>query len=555
MMRILVMQTTRMGDVIQTSPLVSGIRARHPDAEISMMVRRMGKAVAERIPDISEVLVYDEDEMFINLGAQDSDRLLKAYERAEAYINMIRERRFDVAYNCTHSIASAMLLKLAGVPEVIGAHLSDDWQFVLRGPWTNYFFTSVFHREHNDLNLCDMTRRFVPNAPPQAALVFDVRDEDRAFAAELLERHGINTKDFLVCMQLGASEENKRWAESHFAALARMLADRRNAKIVQLGVQEEERFGKIFEQHAPGLAVPLFGKTNLPQLAAVLEQANLLVTNDTGTMHVAAAVGCPIVLVSVGYVHFRETGPYGPGHIAIERRRAIIGRADGVPGGLDERTLILPEHVYRAIEVTLDGPKANLEENVDSIDLFRSEFAPDGCLEWYPLLRRPLRRKDFIRAAYRAMWLDYLASHADANTEHASLERLFSHFTPPDEGTVEVWRDELCAAFAALAGMAQRGIDQSQRLIQALEKKRIREAQDIVPALTALDEEMRLHAELNDACRPIVHIAKFERDNLEGANPVVLAQTTLQIYRDCQARARLMNLKVGLAASISARVF
>ena len=297
-MRILVVQATRMGDVIQTTPLIRTLRRQHPNAHIAVMVRRMGVPVLERNPDVNDVLVYDEDEMFIHCRAHDSDRLVKAYEKAEEYIAALRNGRFDVAYNCTHSISSAMLLKLADVPRVVGAHLSDDWQFVLRGGWTNYFFTSVFHREYNALNLCDITGRFA-DAEPSRELVFDVTEDDRARADTILREHGIADNAFLVCMQLGASEENKRWAPQRFAELAAMLAHERDAKIALLGVPEEAGLGEIFERHAPGVAAHLYGKTSLHAVAAMLQRARFLVTNDTGTMHIAAAVRCPVVLVSV----------------------------------------------------------------------------------------------------------------------------------------------------------------------------------------------------------------------------------------------------------------
>ena len=77
-MRILVDQTTRMGDVLQTSPLIRAIKEKHPDAHITLLVRKMGKIIAERHPDVDDVLIYDEDAMFLHLRAQDSDRLLQA---------------------------------------------------------------------------------------------------------------------------------------------------------------------------------------------------------------------------------------------------------------------------------------------------------------------------------------------------------------------------------------------------------------------------------------------------------------------------------------------
>lgn len=561
-MRILVLQTTRMGDVLQTSPLIRGIRERYPEAHIAVLVRRMGRAVAERHPDVNEVIEYEEDELFLDLRANDSDRLLHAYELADNRIRALREARFDLAYNVTHSIASAMLLRLAEIPHVIGAHLSDEGQFVLRGAWTNYFFTSIFHREYNDLNLCDITRHFEPGADRTTAprLILDVRDEDRAAVDTLLDRVHVPRDAFLVCMQLGASEENKRWSEAHFARLAQLLRERYEAVILLVGIRDEAYLGEAFVRSAPGLAIPLFGQTSLPQLAALLERARVLVTNDTGTMHVAAAVDCPVALVSVGHVHYRETGPYGAGHCAVEWRRDNLGTGHEVPGGLEERDLVQPEHVFQAVECVLRFRETGRIESVEDrpelapVDLYLTGFAPDGCLEYYPLLRRPMTQRDFTRCAYRLMWLDHLAEKGGARAENESIEKLLRCYNGPEPAEVRVWEKELDADFDGLAQLARRGLTATERLLEHLRSGgRMAKAKELVAELMSLDEEMRIYSELHPPCRPLIGIARFERDNLEGADPFVLARTTLDIYRACFARARLMRRKCKRIAEIHIR--
>lgn len=551
MKRILVIQTTRMGDVLQTSPLIRQIRRMHPEAHIALMVRAMGKTIAERHPDVDEVILYNEDDLFQDMRSGDSNRLLHAYQSADERIRNLQEAGFDMAYNVTHSIASAMLLKLTAIPEVTGAHLSDDWQFILRGPWTTYFFTSVFSREYNDLNLCDIFRHFAPSAPPCQQLLFEIRDEDRAFAEALFRDHGIGPDDFVVCFQLGASAAGKRWAEGRFAELARLLAACRNARILLLGVKEEALLGETFNRYAPDLAVPLFGKTTIPQAAAILERAAILVTNDTGTMHLAAAVGCPITLVSVGHVHYRETGPYGVGHCAIEWRRRSLGRSDFVPGGEAEREQITAEQVYRAVTLTLDAPREGplqqweVSPELETVDLYVSRFAPDGCLEFYPVLRRPMTQQDFLRIAYRAMWLDHLKGGADPRSERESIALMLRHYNGPELDAFKHWQQELSAIFEGLAALSQRGQKITGKLLDDLEKKKgMKRAQTHVAELMALDEEARIYSEIHPPARPLILIARYERDNLEGADPLVLARTTRDIYRACYQRAFLTAQKI-----------
>lgn len=539
-MRILVVQATRMGDVIQTTPLIRTLRKQHPAAHIAVMVRRMGVPVLQRNPDVNDVLVYDEDDMFLHCRANDSDRLVQAYEKAEEYIGMLRNGAYDVAYNCTHSISSAMLLKLAGIPRVIGAHLSDDWQFVLRGGWTNYFFTSVFHREYNALNLCDITGRFA-EADPSNELVFDVTDGDRANADAILREHGIGEGDFLVCMQLGASEENKRWAPHRFAELAQRLAATRNARIALLGVREESGLGEQFEHHAPGLAAHLYGKTSLHTVAAILQRATLLVTNDTGTMHIAAAVGCPVVLVSVGHVHFRETGPYGAGHIALERRRASLGRSDMVPGASDEPTFITADHVERAVALAL-GEDYDSGAHDPEVEVFQSAFAPDGFLEWYPVAHPELAWRDALRTIYRAMWIDRL-SGLSPHAESDALRRIVRAYGAPDPDVLNTWSTNIATAFEGLAALARRGLTVTDELIGVLGRKQWDRAKSLVSVLIGLDDEMRVYGEIHNATKPLVIIARYERENLEGADPMRLAQTTRRIYEECASRCDAMIAK------------
>lgn len=553
-MQILIIQTTRLGDVIQTTPLIHMVRQKHPDAHITLMVRRMGVPVAERNSDIDDIIVYDEDELYRRLHARDSNQLLEAYQIADERIRSLRTGKFDLCYNVTHSVSSAMLVKMAEIPEVYGAHLGDDWQFILRGNWTTYFFTSVFSREYNDLNLCDIIRNIVEGAPPSRALHLALQDDDRAFAADLLAQHGVREGDFVACFQLGASQDDKRWSAENFAALARLLKERDNAKIFLLGVESEQPLGDRFEAIAPGTATHLFGKTSVAQVAALLERATVLVTNDTGTMHIAAAVNCPITLVSVGNVHYRETGPYGPGHCAIEARRADLGRSDYVPEGLEERQRIRADQVLAAIDYTLacarGGPLPVLEDGgpLESVDLFATRFAPDGCLEYYPAIRRPLGERDFMRIAYRAMWLAHLARAEDAEAEAQSLDAMLARYEGPGADTVSAWAAEIGAHFEELARIADRGMAITEQLLQALGgRPDLERAKSLVAQLMAIDEEARVFSEVNPPCRPLILMARFERDNLDGADPRVLAQTTLEIYRACQARARLMVEKIGRA--------
>jgi ADP-heptose:LPS heptosyltransferase len=534
---------TRMGDVLQTSPLVRALRTRHPNAHITAMIRRMGKPIAERNPDINDVIEYEEDETYLDLKSEDADRLLKAYNDADAIVQRLKAGHYEIAYNCTHSLCSAMLFKLAGIPEVIGAHLSDDWRYVWRGRGPNYFITSVLHRDANDLNICDSFRYFMETPPATQGLVMKIDDKARVETKAMLAQHGIGAQDFVVCFQLGASDRDKRWPEERFAQLAKLLIEKYNARIILLGVESEAPLGKKFEEFAPEAAVHLFGKTSIAQVAAILERSRALVTNDTGTMHIAAAMHCPIVLLSVGYVHFRETGPYGAGHCAIEIRRDDAGRSDMRGRDTAGGSGILAEHALRAVDllmtVTPGGiPTLDDDATLSHVDMYWSGFAPDGCLQWYPVIRRPAADADIIRMAYRPMWLDYFDPRRDRQNELESIRQIAARYDLSDDAAFWTNTQEALNGLAEICG---RGARMTRELMSMLSGKgSMRHAQTRARELMALDEDTRVYAELNRACKPLVAIARFERDNMEGADPALLAKTTLTIYENTRERARAL---------------
>jgi hypothetical protein len=324
------------------------------------------------------------------------------------------------------------------------------------------------------------------------------------------------------------------------------LTDNLGARILLVGVQGEAHLGNAFERCAPGRATHLFGKTNIPQLGAILERSRVLVTNDTGTMHIAAAVGCPIVLLSVGYVHFRETGPYGAGHYAVERRRVDLGRSDLRHNEDDPDQGIRAADIYPLVSrVITDDPSIDLQLDGKDVDVFVSEFAPDGCLVWYPAVPRPIAEADVLRMAYRALWMEFLSGTRDEDRERATMEASLSRYCHTDGSLIESRIAEIRQAFGRLAEKARQGAGRAGDLIVLLEQGRsMRQAKRMVDELTSLDEEIRVFAEVNGACRPLVASARYARDNLEGADPRALADATLDIYRELAYRACAMEEKL-----------
>lgn len=148
-------------------------------------------------------------------------------------------------------------------------------------------------------------------------------EENMRFARALLDEEaasqGISSqcKGF-VAMQLGASEARRQWPAAHFAAVGDRLWREAGLCPVLLGSPAEAPLAAAYAQAAQGPHLSAVGRTNIPQLAALLCQCRLLITNDTGTMHLAAGLGIPCLAIFLATAQPWDTGPYLPGCCCLE---------------------------------------------------------------------------------------------------------------------------------------------------------------------------------------------------------------------------------------------
>jgi hypothetical protein len=174
-----------------------------------------------------------------------------------------------------------------------------------------------------------------------------------------------------------------------------------SARVLLFGQAGEEPLNQRISSHIPR-SVNLAGKTGLGELAGALKRCQVLVTNDTGTQHVAAAVGTRVVVVSVGPVFFRETGPYGEGHLVFQARMPCAPcsfHVSCLKPVCKERISAL--HVYKALVRLLRGEPGMPPDLPDEVSCYRSGFDEDGYLEFSNPTPTPEDRK--LRA-YKGFW-------------------------------------------------------------------------------------------------------------------------------------------------------
>jgi heptosyltransferase-2 len=300
--RILVRGVNWVGDTILTYPTVQKLKLLFPHSHLAILIPSHLIDLWKTFPYVDEIIPFQKRG---GIGSIWEDINLS---------QSLMERKFDLALILPRSFRSAFHIYLARIPVRIG-YKAEGRSFFLthRIPRTKGVLRS--HRVHYFQKLTEPLGKVESSPFPRIFL----REEDQRWAEQKLRDLGIQDGSPLIGMNPGATYGlAKCWYPERFGELGKRLFEKWKATILLFGKEEERPIAKEILQHLKEGGIDLIGKTNLLQLAALLERCQLIVTNDTGTMHVATAVGTPVVAL-FGSTDPSTTGPWGDGHIVIRK--------------------------------------------------------------------------------------------------------------------------------------------------------------------------------------------------------------------------------------------
>ena len=313
--RILLVKLSAIGDVVHTLPALNALRRHLPTAHITWLVEEAAAELVIGHPALDDVLVSRRKTWLKGLKANQRRQHLN--EMTE-FIGRLRRRRYDFVLDFQASLKGAVLIALTRARRKIGF-----------GPGL----------EHQELSYLVLNER-VP------AVSMEIHALDRTLL--MLQAMGITTKQVeyklpitvfhhrnverlqselgrsaelpLVAINPMAQWESKLWTVEGFARVADHLQSKRGLSVVFTGGPGDKNYIEDIRARMNTQAANLAGKTDLLTLAALLKRARLVITTDTGPMHIAAAVGTPIVALFGPTAPWR-TGPYGQGHRVIQDER------------------------------------------------------------------------------------------------------------------------------------------------------------------------------------------------------------------------------------------
>jgi predicted lipopolysaccharide heptosyltransferase III len=293
MRNILVVKLRYVGDVLLATPVLRALKDRFPDARITMAVNNGTEDVLRWNPNLDEVLVLRRG------GPREELRFLLD----------LRRRRFDLVIDLTDGDRSAFLSRWTGAATRIGFNREQRW----RGA----FYTTVvapapgLHRIERNLE----TLRPLGIEPKTATPGLWLSAEDERRAAGLLKEFGATdargtiTRP-LIMLHPGARYWFKSWPIERFAALADRLVDTYGGRVLIGGSDLDEAAAAGIAGAARSKPINLAGRAGLLTFAAVVKQCAVFIGNDNGAMHIAAAIGTPVVGL-FGPSNPREWGPRG----------------------------------------------------------------------------------------------------------------------------------------------------------------------------------------------------------------------------------------------------
>lgn len=537
-----VLNLTRFGDLIQTTPVLTSLRRRHPGARIHLIVKRRFRSVADMLPAVDEIHEVNGDALAEALS-RPGIAFVDRFRTVREVVDRLAETHFDVLFNFTHSRASAVLLSLLDADRPIGFILDRNGQRRVDNPWLCHMATVVRARRLSHFNLVDIYLGAAGVFGSRQPLTVNISDAAREFAKQRLAGPGP-----LVAVQLGASTDTKTWSLDRFAETLHHLTQRiPRTRIVLVGVTDEKKQAEKLKTACPEVRLEdLVGKTRIDELAAVLESADLLLTGDTGTMHLAGAVGTTTCGVFVGLGTPYETGVYAEGHWAVMSRIACAPCAHNVKCGHTVCNTDIPsEWLADLLQRILEHKPVEGLPSLPRADVLRTRFDEDGLLELVPLHPRQPEPQDLLAEVYRAAFLESLEGVP------VQPERLWRHAMEHFGIEPQEWRHALPATLPGhlqkLRELGRRAAEITARLEQS--GMRPTSLREHGKTLRETDEAIYAIARAEPLLAPIGLAHEADLEDLPDADLPTLASLSTRVYRNLRRRVAVLRELIGAEAS------
>ena len=275
--RILIVRTDRIGDVILTLPMIKVLKRQFPSVKISMLIRQYTAEIVKHHSHVDEMVFYDRHHQpvpFFHLLA------------------LLRSKKYDVVFHTHPRFRVALLTWLAGIPIRVGT--GYRWySFLFNKKIYQHRKDARYHELEYNLNLLEAID--CPVVGTDVTPAISVRPADAERVQQELIGLGVPADQRVVILHPGSGGSARDWSAEKFGELGGRLAGLDNTKVVVTGGKEEHDLVSRVCDKIGNSVTPLVDVFNLSEFAALAQRASLFIANSTGMIHVAAAVGTPVI--------------------------------------------------------------------------------------------------------------------------------------------------------------------------------------------------------------------------------------------------------------------
>jgi len=296
---ILAVRNDRFGEFLLNIPALGALKKTFPNAKISVLVNPVVKELAGCLEGIDEIVEWSQ-------GRHSFFQKLR-------FLSRIKSKKFDIAVMLAPSQELNIITYLAGIPIRVG--YDRKWGFLLTHKMKDLKHLGLKHEVDYNLELVSLIKAETSDK----ALSLKIDD---GIIEETLKEYGLENCDSCIALHPWASDPVKRWPVNNFRELARRILEELRLKLILVGGGENSGESQALFSGLGENFVDLTGKISLIKLAALLRRCKLLISGDSGPMHLACAVGTPVIAIFRNDIPGkcpRRWGPWGKGNIVIAK--------------------------------------------------------------------------------------------------------------------------------------------------------------------------------------------------------------------------------------------
>jgi lipopolysaccharide heptosyltransferase I len=334
--RVCIIKPSAMGDVLHALPILPALRERWPSAHLSWVVSRPFSELLEGHPDLDELIVFYR-------GRRGWDR--EKFLGMAGLLGRLRRSRFDLTIDLQGLFRSALMVSATGAKIRVG--MADARE------GARWFYTHRVEAPRLGLHAVDRVLRIgrAFGAGGSAVFRLPIRGEARRWAAGVVA----DLPRPRIVLNVGARWATKRWPPAHFAAIGRLAHQQYGAGLIAVGsAADRPLVDALINELGTTPVLDLCGRTRLSEFAALSQEADLVISNDTGPLHLATAAGAPVVGIYT-CTSPELTGPYGPGAIAVRTGVGCAASLRKTCPRLDCMTELQPARVWAAVVRQLEA--------------------------------------------------------------------------------------------------------------------------------------------------------------------------------------------------------